>query len=92
MTFRLSPQNEQFLEQTVASSLFSSKEAVINLAVDAMRKEIPLVPEEHMELVEEGLRDLEENGAVEMTAADWEELRQLARDVAMGRAQSSDGR
>jgi len=93
MSSGFSPHNEQFLTHMVADGFFSSREAALDAAIDALREkqgDIPLIPEEHMALVEEGLEDLELNGATEMTAADWERLRQLARDVAAGRDRADE--
>jgi hypothetical protein len=93
MASGFSPQNEQFLHDVVAGGLYPSKEAALNAAVDALRTgrsdadddNLPMVPEEHMAGVEEGLADLEAGRCIEMTPNEWERLRQFARDVAAGK-------
>lgn len=88
MSSSFSPQNEQFLNHVVSDGLFPSRAAALDAAVDALREkqdEIPLVPDEHMALVEEGLEEAEAGLSQPMTADDWAKLRQLARDVASGK-------
>lgn len=85
MELGLSPQNEQFIEQVVAGGIFASKAAALNAAVDAMRErereeQIPPVPDEHMEAVEEALAESEAGLSRPMTSADWARLRQCALD------------
>ncbi len=87
MASGLSPHNEQYLDQVVAGGLYPSKDAALDAAVIALREKhsaIPVVPPEHLALVEEALEDIEKHGSVEMTAEDWTRLRQLARDTATG--------
>lgn len=62
MSFDLSPQNSQYLAKVVADGLFPSVDAAIDAAVDALRRQnerLPMVPDEHMDAVEEALADLE---------------------------------
>jgi Arc/MetJ-type ribon-helix-helix transcriptional regulator len=87
MVHELSPQTEQYLEQVVALGLYASKEAALEAAVVALRekdREIPWVPEEHMEAVEQGLAEADAGLCQPMTEEDWAELRKLAEDVAAG--------
>jgi hypothetical protein len=93
MASGFSPQNEQFLHDIVAGGLYPSKEAAIDAALDAFRAaqpepfdpNIPMVPDEHMEGVEEALAELDAGLGVEMTRDEWDRLRQFARDVAAGK-------
>jgi hypothetical protein len=81
----LSSQSEQYLAQVVASGLFPSKEAALEAAVVALREkneEVPLIPEEHMALVEEALASAEAGESRPMTEEDWSQLREFARRVA----------
>jgi Arc/MetJ-type ribon-helix-helix transcriptional regulator len=92
MSFGLSPQNERYLDEQVELGRFPSKEAALDAAVEALRSGdgIPEVPAEHAAALEEAFADLEKNGSQVMTDADWDDLRQFARDVAEGRATSED--
>ena len=81
----LSPQSEQYLAHIVATGMFPSKEAALDAAVVALREkndEIPLIPEEHMALVEEALASSEAGESRPMTKEDWDQLREFARRVA----------
>jgi hypothetical protein len=81
MARELSPQTEQYLASIVAGGLFPSKEAALEAAVEALRakaEQIPFVPAEHMELVEQGMASALAGRARELTDADWESLRQRA--------------
>jgi hypothetical protein len=83
----LSPQSEQYLESVVAGGLYPSKEAALEAAVGALREkdeQIPMVPAEDMELVEEGLDAADAGHVRELTEEDWARLRervlQISRD------------
>lgn len=85
MDSRLSPQTEQFLANAVASGMFPSKEAAIDAAVESLRQRtetIPMVPDEHMEEVEQAIEESRAGLSTPMTAEDWAELRQRVHDVA----------
>lgn len=85
MSFELSPQSEQYLASVVAGGIYPSKEAALEAAVAALRERdraIPMVPAEHMALVEAAIESANAGQVREMTEADWEGLRQLARDTA----------
>jgi len=87
MSYELSPQAEQYLESVVAGGLFPTKEAAIEAAVEALRRNIeaiPMVPQEHMEMVEQGIASARAGRGRELTDADWENLRQHARLAASG--------
>jgi hypothetical protein len=86
MSNGLSPQSEQYLAQVVASGMFPSKEAALDAAVVALREkneneEVPLIPEEHMALVEEALASLEAGEGRPITEEDWQRWHALARKV-----------
>jgi hypothetical protein len=92
MATELSPQIEQYLASVVAGGLFSTPEAALEAAVDALREKIepiPFVPDEHMEQVEQGIREANAGQGRELTDADWENLKQLARDTASGSSPTS---
>jgi hypothetical protein len=92
MEHGLSPQNEQYLRQVVAGGIYPSKEAALDAAVAALRErndEIPFIPDEHMEAVEEGLAEADAGLCRPMTEDDWARLHQLARDVAAGKSQGT---
>ena len=81
----LSSQSEQYLAQVVASGLFPSKEAALEAAVVALREkneEVPLIPEEHMALVEEALASAEAGDVQPITQDDWSQLREVIKRVA----------
>jgi hypothetical protein len=83
----LSPQSEQYLAQVVASGMFPSKEAAIDAALVALREknqneEVPLIPEEHMALVEEALDAVEAGDVRPITQNDWKRWRELIQKVA----------
>ena len=85
MAYELSPQTEQYLTSIVAGGMYPSKEAALEAAVAALRERREpsrTVPDEHMELVEEAVASAEDGRLRELTADDWSQLRQLARDVA----------
>ena len=85
MASGFSPQNEQFLARAIAEGLYPSTEAALDAAVSALREkneEVPVVPEEHMALVEAAIEESNAGLSREMTAADWDALRQTVREVA----------
>ena len=90
MVKELSQQSEQYLASIVAGAL-PSKEAALEAAVEALRKNnegIQFVPDEHMERVEQAIESANAGLATPMTQADWSRLRQLAHDVAAGKSPS----
>jgi vacuolar-type H+-ATPase subunit E/Vma4 len=85
MSIELSPQVEQYLASVVAGGLFPSEEAALEAAIAALREKIePIasVPNEHLELIEQGLASLRAGRCRVFTEADWDNLRRLARDTA----------
>jgi hypothetical protein len=79
---RLSPQNEQYLDQAVAAGLFPSKEAALDAAVQALRDasaEPPLVVDEHMDAVEAGLDEADAGKSLPWSTQDRETVRNLGR-------------
>jgi hypothetical protein len=81
MTLELSARTEQYLESVVANGTYPTKEAALEAAVEALRskrEQIPLVPAEHMERVEQGIISAEAGRCRELTDADWEDLRRRA--------------
>ena len=85
MNLELSPQSEQYLASVVAGGIYPSKEAALEAAVAALRErdqQIPMVPAEHMALVEAAIESSMAGKSSPMTSADWESLRQLARETA----------
>jgi hypothetical protein len=85
MSIELSPQTEQYLASIVAGGLFPTKEAALEAAVEAFRtsaESLPLVPAEHMERVEQGMASALAGRARELTDADWESIREGARQAA----------
>lgn len=89
MTIQLSPQGEQYLASMVACGIFPSQQAALEAAIDALREkngQIPFVPAEHLELVEQGMASVQAGRTRELTDDDWEQLAQHARDVASGSA------
>jgi vacuolar-type H+-ATPase subunit E/Vma4 len=82
MSRELSPQVERYLASVVAGGLFPSEEAALEAAIAALREKIePIssVPDEHVELIEQGIASLRAGRCRVFTDADWENLRQLAR-------------
>jgi hypothetical protein len=93
MVSELSPQIEQYLASVVADGLFPSKEAALEAAIEALREKtepIPFVPDEHMARVEQSIESAEAGRSRALTDADWQNLRQLARDAASGHRPTSD--
>ena len=85
MSRELSPQVEQYLASVVAGGLFPSEEAALEAAIAALREKIEPIsalPAEHAELIEQGVASLRAGRCRVFTDADWESLRQLARDTA----------
>jgi len=85
MDRELSPQAEQYLASVVASGLFASEEAVLEAAIDALRKKnapISFVPDEHMDRVEQAIESASTGRTRPMTPEFWESLRQTVRDAA----------
>ncbi|MGC3966222.1 MAG: hypothetical protein QM775_02260 [Pirellulales bacterium] len=65
MAGELAPQTEAFIHDAIAAGRFASREQLLDAAVAALREEkIPLVPEEHMAAVEEGIREANEGKVV----------------------------
>jgi Arc/MetJ-type ribon-helix-helix transcriptional regulator len=89
MALELSPQSEQFLAQIVAGGEFSSKEDALEAAVVALREKLaplPMIPEEHMDAVEQAIVSANQGRCRPLTPADWEGLRELAKEVAASKA------
>ena len=84
MAGELAPQYEAFIQDALAAGAFPSREKLLEAAVESLREQqnIPMVPEEHMAAVEEGLEDEAAGRVTEFTDADWERYRQIARDAA----------
>jgi len=85
MAHELSPQSEQYLAQIVAGGVYPSTDAALEAAIAALREKtesLPLVPEEHMEAVEQAAGSSRDGRSRPLTAADWSRLQQQARDVA----------
>jgi hypothetical protein len=84
MSHELSAQTEQYLASLVAGGLFPNKEAALEAAVEALHNStaIPTIPEEHMEAVEQGIASAIAGRAGPMAKADWEDLRNHARQAA----------
>jgi hypothetical protein len=87
MKTEFSTQNEQFLANIVAVELFPSKEAALDGAIEALREttqQAAAIPDEHIELIEQGIASLQAGRCRAFTDADWENLRQLARNTPPG--------
>jgi hypothetical protein len=91
MSSELSESTEQYLASVVAGGLYPSKEAALEAAVAALREKnepVPPVPDEHLELVEQAVASSRVGRSRALTADDWANLRQNARDAASGDASS----
>ena len=66
--------------------------AFVIASLSMVYEQIPSVPAEHMELVEQGIASIEAGRCRELADADWEALRQRAHDVASRKSPSSDSR
>jgi hypothetical protein len=85
MATMLPPKIEQYLASVVACGMFPSQEAALEAAIDALREKtepIPLVPDEHMERVEQAIESANAGRTRPMTPEYWEGLRQVVRDAA----------
>ncbi|MBL8830614.1 MAG: hypothetical protein JNM18_26815 [Planctomycetaceae bacterium] len=91
MSTDLAPHIEQKIAAAVASGLFPSREAVIEAGVEQLLdSHIPRIPAEHRERVEAAILAANAGHVEPMSAEEWESLRQLVRDVAAGKAVSSE--
>jgi hypothetical protein len=84
MAIEISPQVEQYLASVVAGGLFPSEEAALDAAIAALREKtepIPYVPDEHMELVEQGIASARAGRTKPMTPEYWDNLRQILHDA-----------
>lgn len=89
MARELSREAEQHLASVAANEFFSSKEAALEPAAGMLRsqfEQIPAVPAEHMELLEQGLASIETGCARASADAAWEVLRRHARGAALRKA------
>ena len=87
MASELSPQIQEYFASVVAGGLFPSQEAALEAAIAALREKtepIPFVPNEHMQRVEQAIESVNAGRCRELTDADWEQIRQMARDAASG--------
>jgi len=78
MTTPLAADVETFIANLIAEGYFATREVVLETAVRWMEAQIvetPLVPPEHMELVEAGFDSLEKYGAVELTPENFEQIK-----------------
>ncbi|MBX9791156.1 MAG: hypothetical protein K2Y37_19730 [Pirellulales bacterium] len=85
MNIELSPQSEQYLASVVADGIYPSREAALEAAVAALRardRAIPMVPAEHMALVEEAIESSLAGKSSIMTDADWDNLRRRIVETA----------
>jgi Arc/MetJ-type ribon-helix-helix transcriptional regulator len=82
---QLSEQSEEFLRHAVASGVYASRVAALEDAVAALREKldrIPMVPPEHMALVEAALESSAAGHSRPMTADDWARLHEIAEEAA----------
>jgi hypothetical protein len=92
MVIELSPRIEEYLASVVAGGLFPTQEAALEAAIDALREKtepIPFVPDEHAEHVDRAIESANAGRSRALTDADWENLRQIARDAASGKPPSN---
>jgi Arc/MetJ-type ribon-helix-helix transcriptional regulator len=85
MSIGLLPQNQQYLDQIVASGLYPSQEAALNAAIAALREkaeQIPFISAKEMEAVEQGIREADAGLSRPMTEEDWMRLRKRAEAAA----------
>lgn len=88
----LSPQNLEYLRLMMSGGEFPTVGAVLDAAVDALRREnekLPKVPDAHMEAVEEALEEMATEGEEDFTQQDWDDLRQIVRDIAAKQSKAS---
>jgi Arc/MetJ-type ribon-helix-helix transcriptional regulator len=93
MASDLSPQTERYLDQLVAGGVFPSKQAALEAAVQALRAKnetLPLIPAEHLELIEQGMASARAGRTRALGDADWQRLRQFAQDAASANRPSTD--
>ena len=78
MAGELSPQTEAFIRDAVAHGFFSSREALLETAIEKLRhpSETPLVDPEHMAGVEEAIRSLDAGAGTELTEDEWDAIEQ----------------
>ena len=86
MSGGLSPHIEQKIADAVAGGLYPSREALIEAGVEHLLEEqVPLVPEEHMALVEAAIESSRAGHSAEMTRQDWDELHRMVSGIAAGK-------
>ncbi len=81
MSQELSPQNEQFITDAIARGLFPTREAVLDQALDNLRRQREAREELEREL-QKGLDELDAGLGVEMTDDDLAQFIQNAIDQA----------
>ncbi len=86
MSGDLSPHIEQKIADAVAGGLYPSREALIEAGVEHLLEEqVPLVPQEHMALVEAAIESSRAGQSAEMRRQDWDELQRMVSDIAAGK-------
>jgi len=86
----LSPQIEQKIAEAVAGGLYPSREALLEAGVEHLLEQVPMVPDEHMALVEAAIESSKDGRSSEMTRREWEELHQMVAEIAAGKRSSLD--
>jgi hypothetical protein len=88
MASELSPQSEQYLTHFLAIGLFASREEALDAAIAALKEQHELdetAPANHLEIVEASLDEYERIGGIEMTADDWQSMKQRMLERAQAR-------
>lgn len=78
MTTPLSTDAEAFIAKLIAAGRFATREAVLETAVRSLRTsvgEIPQIPDEHIDAVEEALAESRAGRSVEFSVEDREQIR-----------------
>jgi hypothetical protein len=85
MDNQLSPNVEQKIAEAISGGLYSSREALLEAGVvHLLYEQLPMVPDDHMALVEAAIESSDAGHSVEMTRHEWDELRNMVRNIADG--------
>lgn len=89
MDERLSVETQRYLTSVVSAGLYPSEQAALEAAVALLREKTegtPLVPNEHMEAVEQALASSQAGRSRPLTERDWSRLQDIARNAGPGQA------
>ena len=85
MSSGLSPHIERKIADALAGGLYPSREALLEEGVEQLLdSRIPIVPDEHMPLVEAAIESSNAGNSGPMIRAEWDQLHRLVDEIASG--------